>query len=408
MSAQNNNSGFTVKYGKNNFDPDKSCPVYPLSIPEQADNLRNKIINNKKVLTIICDIVSKKLGVKELNSEEITFALKTLRHVDYMKVVHLEFPNILDYITSLISNDIKRYKCDSGPGYDERKLYDSYSVKKTQYDIIKKNVQTTGVKPTGISGEYYQRQILEFDSRYKIRNPDALSEFQFAVQSTGGNDLGVVRSIDEIVNIRSMKIYPFSIPYNTQADSQFRRLKLVIKELSQKIKSWNGTDFHFLFETTINGNRIDLVPIISEYTFPKVIYQLTDATLTFRNQNTEVEFDATEIITGSFADLGASVFEITSANPHNLSTGDLVNFQDFTFGGTNTSQDDILTRNQGHFVTVTGPTTFTVNVDMSASLPVDPGWLIILTSKQFIAHIEFTYVRSKMEGKIATDETNDT
>lgn len=404
----NKNMGYTVKYGQNNYDPDKSCPTFPLTIPEQAANLRTRIINNKKILGIISDVVAKKLNKKELTMEEIGYLIKTIRQLDYNKFVQLSFPNVIDYISSLISNDIKHYKCDSGPSYDIKKMYDLYSVKKSQYDIIKKNVQVTGVKPTGISGEYYQRQILEFDSRYKIRNNGPISEFQFAVQSTGGQDLGVVKTLDEIVNIRSMKIYPFSIPYNTQADSQFRRLKLVIKELPQTIKSWNGTDFHFLFETTVNGNRIDLNPIIDTYTFPKVIYQLTDATLTFRNQNVEVVFDPTELITGTFADLGASVFEITSTIPHNLSTGDLVNFQDFKFGGTNTIQDDVLTRTQGHFVTVTGPNTFTVNVDMSASLPVDDGWLIILTSKQFIAHIEFTYVRSHMEGRIATDETNNT
>lgn len=381
----------------------EKCPPNILTIPQQAANLRARIINDKRELTKIADAICLRLKCKKLTQEEVTYVLRNVRQMDYMKMVHLPYVSVINYIADLMSKDISGYKVSSGIDYDTQKMSEQYNMKEEQYEEIKKEAKMDGIAPTGISGEFYRKQILEFNSRYKTKNPEATTEFKFAVSSTGARELGLVRSLAEITNIRSMKIFPFSIPYNTQADSYFGRIGLFIKELSQGIRTYNGKDYHFYFQTTVNGNRIDLEPIIDTYTFPQVIYQLTDVTLVFRNQNNEVLFDAGEIEQGSFADLGGSVFQVTSVNPHNLSTGDLVAFEKFTFGGEATVQDNELTREQGHFITVVDAFRFTVNVDMSTSLPPDPNWTIVLVSKQFIADIEFEYIRGKQEGHLHYD-----
>jgi len=371
-----------------------------LSLPQQAANLRSRIINDKHEVIRIADAICIRLKKKSLTPEEVNYLVRKLRSFDYMKVVHLNYSDIIGYISDIVYFDIANYKVSSGIDYDTQKMNEQYNMKEEQYNEIKKEIKLDGVKPSGIEKEYYQKQILEFNSRYKTKNPDPTTEFKFAVSSTGARELGLVRSLDEITNIRSMKVFPFSIPYNTQADSYFGRIGLFIKELSQGIRTYNGKDYHFYFKTTVNGNRIDLEPIIDTYTFPQVIYQLTSTTLVFRNQNNEVLFDSGEIEQGTFTDMGGSVLQITSTIQHNLSTGDLVAFEKFAFSGVITNQINELMREQGHFVTVVDAYSFTVNVDMSASLPPDPNWLIILVSKQFIVDIEFEYIRGKQEGHL--------
>jgi hypothetical protein len=380
-----------------------NCADNVLTIPEQAANLRAKIINNKPELVKIADLICINLKIKSLSQEELIYVVRNLRQFDYMKLVHLEYPQIIRYISSILAKDIAKYKCTSNIDYDAQKITEQYNMKQEQYEEITKNTKTDGVKPTGIEKEYYQKQILEFNSRYKSKDPNATSEFRFAVSSTGARALGLVRALDEITNIRSMKIFPFSIPYNTQADSYFGRIGLHIKELSQGVRTFNAKDFHFNFKTTVNGNRIDLEPVIDTFNFPQVIYQLTDATLVFRNQYNEVLFDAGEIDQATFTDLGAGVMEVNSVNQHNLSTGDLVAFENFTFGGVLTVQDNELVREQGHFITVVDANRFTVNVDMSTSLPPDDNWNIVLVSKQFIIDIEFEYIRGRQEGHLYND-----
>jgi hypothetical protein len=394
-------SSFSDSYKNSRVFGTKDCPEYPFSIPEQAENLRNRISNSKPILVEISNLVCEKMKVKSLTNEEIAYLVRTVRGMDYMKMVHLgNIKDVLNYISDILAEDFSNYKCASGPSYDAKQMYDLYNMKSEQYNDIKQTVKSDGIKPTGIEKEYYQKQILEFNSRFKTKNTSATTEFVFTVASTGAQELGLVRSLDEITNVRSMRIFPFSIPYNVQADSYFGRIGLHIKELSQGVKTYNSKDFHFLFNTTVVGNRIELEPIIDTYNFPRVIYQLTDITFVFRNQNNEVLFDAGEIEQATFTDLGGGVFQVVSPTPHNLSTGDLVNFEGFKFAGESTAQTDQLNSEQGHFITVVNSTTFTVNVDMSTSLPPDPNWLIVYTSKQFIIDIEFEYIRGKQEGHL--------
>lgn len=398
------------------FGQDPTCETYPLTITERAEQLRSSIINNKKVLVVFANVIGKKLKRPQnaLTSEEMDFMINRLRDLDYLKIVQLKFPEIVEYVTDVISNKIQTYTCSSSASLTDKIEFNTYNIKEEQYVDLKKTVTgVCGMSPIGIENEYYQKEILHFDSRYKIRNPFATSEFKFSVSSTGGQSLGRVRTLNEVTNIRSMKIFPFNIPYNKNADSIFHEIRLVVYELTaQSIRTYDTQDFHFLFTTMIAGDRIILTPVISEYTFPRVVYQLTDVTLIFRNQNTQIIFDAGEIINATFDGTVPGIFSVTNLETdgitpkaHNLSTGNLVNFTNFKIGGTATAQLDTLCRQQGYFVTVVDAFTFTINCDMSSSPPpYDAGWDIILTSKQFIANIEFMYVRSKLEGRISGED----
>ena len=244
------------------------------------------------------------------------------------------------------------------------------------------------------------------DSRYQnIANKDR-SRMIFTIVSNTKNKTpgsGAITSISNMRDIVEMEIFPFSIPYIAAADNYYQKITLSILELSAvSIDAYEDSQFHFMFQSKINGNLIDLIPINKVFRFFKPITRINEFTLRFGSPLNPIVFDQDRLYTSSI-NYASNPGIITFGESHNLVTGDLIYIQNFT---TLTPAIDLniieeINNAQGHICTRINNTSISINVDFTqiALASQVPGLsiLVYFGSKRIFVPFKFRYLIGKDE-----------
>lgn len=265
-------------------------------------------------------------------------------------------------------------------------------------NLIDKKDQIEFAKILNYQSLWRDSNIL-IDSRYQnVANQDR-SRIVFNIVSntkskTPGS--GVITSISAMRDIVEMEIFPFSIPYMAAADNYYNKITLSILELSAiSIDAYEDSQFHFMFNTSINGNLINLEPINKVFRFFKPITRINEFTLRFGSPLNPIVFDKDRLYTSSI-NYATNPGVITFSEAHNLITGDLIYIQDFTTAtpAIDLNIIDEINSAQGHICTRISNTSISINVDFTQI--VNPiGTLSILVyfgSKRLIIPIKFRYL----------------
>jgi len=244
------------------------------------------------------------------------------------------------------------------------------------------------------------------DSRYQnIANTDR-SRIVFNIVTntkvkTPGS--GVITSLSNMRDIVEIEIYPFSIPYIAAADNYYQKITLSILELSAiSIDAYEDSQFHFIFQTQINGNLIDLIPINKTFRFFKPITRINEFSLRFGSPLNPIVFDKDRLYTSSI-NYASNPGILTFSEAHNLITGDLVYIENFN---TSTPATDLniieaINNSQGHICTRINNTSISINVDftqiaLSSQIP-GLSLLVYFGSKRIILPLKFRYLIGKDE-----------
>ena len=200
---------------------------------------------------------------------------------------------------------------------------------------------------------------LLFDSFNRDRTDANTDRYVFHFENSYSRREGTVNALGQIRDIIELEVYPFELPFTSTVNNYYNKITMLVGEFKQGFIA--KEEFHFIFNISVlNNNTVRLTPINPVYKLRDPITKLDNLTLIFRAPETPVVFHP-DIIKVSINYLNPPVFS-TIDGIHNLESGDLVYFTNFTTG--NLSQDDpiikLVNRVEGHTVNKISDTDFTV------------------------------------------------
>lgn len=242
------------------------------------------------------------------------------------------------------------------------------------------------------------------DSRYQnISNTDK-TQIQFTIMNNSKLKVpgsGIITSLAPMRDILEIEIFPFSIPYSSNADNYYNKITLSILELASiSIDSYENCQYHFMFTATNNKNLIDLVPVNPIFRFYKPITNINNLTLRFGTPLNPISFDNDRLYT-SFIDYTTNPCTITFAQSHNLISGDLIYIDDFTTLNPAVDLNVINSFNDinGYLCTRLSDTKISINVDATLVLFPDPNLSINIYfgSKRILMPLKMRYLYNNLE-----------
>lgn len=386
-------------------------------------------LNNKKLTTT--EITNFINYIKQYNFEKLykKFYDSTLSDVNitnvndnfiklYMIYVGKETAsfNIHEFLKKEI-NDKASTKGTTDYNFGQQQLRQSVSNQVQQKEIIyqpsmsnlpnllSKSEQIEFTKILNYQSLWRDSNVL-IDSRYQnIANTDR-SRIVFNIVTntkvkTPGS--GVITSISNMRDIVEIEIYPFSIPYIAAADNYYQKITLSILELSAiSIDAYEDSQFHFIFQSKVNGNLIDLIPVNKTFRFFKPITRINEFSLRFGSPLNPIIFDKDRLYTSSI-NYASNPGILTFSEAHNLITGDLIYIENFNTltPATDLNIIEAINDSQGHICTRINNTSVSINVDFTqiAGPSQIPGLslLVYFGSKRIILPLKFRYLIGKDE-----------
>jgi len=244
-------------------------------------------------------------------------------------------------------------------------------------------------------------QTIPLDSRNRLLNNTSRKEYSWYLNPAGqAGQMGNIHIQDTLKEIIRMQVSPFWLPVSSAMSGYYGKVRMIIKEFASQsipVVEYPFSDesapleytYHFEFETRRRDkNKLYLVPIYNTFNFRTSISRVEKLTIAFRTPFNELEFETDRM---DMTMTSALIPTVTSIVPHNLSTGDLVYFT--KYNSVSTTLNTLVNRQEGYFITKTGPNTFTVPIDTTAAgvtLPVT----VYFGSKRLITQIEFTSLES--------------
>jgi hypothetical protein len=240
---------------------------------------------------------------------------------------------------------------------------------------------------------------ITMDSKYRLTSTTGETEIAWNfLNNSATNTQGAVNSIGNVQNLIAMKIHRFRIPYLDAADNSFKKVTMLIEEFrAQSYIAQEDWRYHFQFSPEVDGNQINLIPWPAgvesgRFNFRTPITQINTMTIMFGSPLTPIVFDrdrrqaaVTHNANGLF----------TTTDTHNLLTGDIVSFTEFTSLDPATDEPTILDVNsiEGHSVVVIDDFNFEIGVDLTAvTLPLIPQVIFAyFESKRIIIDLELIY-----------------
>ncbi len=243
---------------------------------------------------------------------------------------------------------------------------------------------------------------LLIDTRYQnLANTDR-SKFVFSILNDTKNKTegsGIITSTSTISDIVEIEIFPFSIPYLSDADNYYNKITLTIMELrSSCIDAYENSQFHFLFTCVKNKNLLDLTPVNNIFKFAVPIKSINDLTIRFGAPLSTVTFDKDRLSTLSI-DYNSNPAHIEFSDEHNLLSGDIIYFTDFT---TLSPADDLdiinsINSTRGHICSRISNKIISINIDMNLVKYPDTNLScnIYFGSKRILLPLKIKYLSSK-------------
>jgi hypothetical protein len=245
----------------------------------------------------------------------------------------------------------------------------------------------------------FPHREVPFDSRNRDLTDTTPNGIKWYLHSAGRpGHLGDIHIQDTLQQVIRMKISSFWLPVADSTDIFYKDVQMYIHEFFQRsdVTEFLDSDqsapttygYHFRFKISKHDvGRIYLEPE-EEYTFSKPVAQIDTITVSFRNPFSPIVLAADRgTYTATYGN--PTLFTLTSAGNHNLSTGDLIYSLNFTT--TNTTLRAELNNQRGHLITRINNTQFTIPVDTTAISPgTQTGVSVYYGSKRVFFQIEFT------------------
>ena len=391
------------------------------------------LINLKKKITEVANLkqivsLAETEFNKKLNKIEIVELVKFIDKINLSKIknkdINIVNSNIISTYKSIIKQsknfDLQEYqKQQINDNVTDLKSYESFSNKESldnpnDSDLIKslismipslntENDQINFTKILNYESLLRDSNIL-LDSRYQNLSNNDLTKIQFTIMNGSKIKVpgsGIITSIAPMRDIKEIEIFPFSIPYSSNADNYYQKITLSILELaSVSIDSYEDCQFHFMFKAVKNKNLIDLIPINSTFRFFKPITKLADFTLRFGTPLNPISFDKDRLYTASI-DYTSNPCVIKFNEDHNLISSDLIYINDFTT--LNPSQDlniiNTFNNSNGYLCTRMSNLEISINIDATQVTSPDTNLsiLVYFGSKRIILPLRIRYLYNNLE-----------
>lgn len=207
------------------------------------------------------------------------------------------------------------------------------------------------------------------DSRYRILGTDGTKTIKWGHINSLVRAQGTYNSVGNIRDIISVKLMKFRLPNVSSVITAYGRISTLIHELCpQSFVAHEERRFHFMGDTTIKGNWVEVDPddfCDGEYKFNKPITHLDSITLSFGSPLEPITLQRDRLL-GTFVYANPTV--INFPEPHNLLTGDIVYATTFTTK--NVNSDDVvisqINNDSGQIATVMSPTSISIPVDSTS------------------------------------------
>jgi hypothetical protein len=210
------------------------------------------------------------------------------------------------------------------------------------------------------------------DTRYRILENDGSTYFKWGNINNLVRAQGTFNSIGNVKDIISIKLFQFRMPYTETADTPYKRISVLIHELSpQAFIAHEERRYHFmcmLDNRTPSPGWIEVDPEYNSdgvFKFNKTVTHLDMITISLGSPLEPVVFD-TDRMVGVIKSYGNPTV-IEFLNNHNLLNNDIVYMTEYT--STNPSSDAPTLQNlnisRGLKATIVSPTEISVQVDTS-------------------------------------------
>jgi hypothetical protein len=243
-----------------------------------------------------------------------------------------------------------------------------------------------------------QTLYLLLDSKYRNLSTDN-STFKWTVLHSANTAQGTVNTIiDQIHNIINVQFDRFSVPYVASADNVYKKTTMLIEEFSSmSVLTNSGRRYHMIFDSDIQGNRINLTPLINDegrFRFHTPINILDTITLKFQSPFSPIEF-LHDRFNVRITSLNSTHSTLTFTVQHNVSDGELVHLEGYNtlapaidFAQISTINDE-----QGHIVTFINNYELRIGVGLETIID-DPTNLTIcfIASRRLIIPIRMEYI----------------
>jgi hypothetical protein len=353
------------------------------------------LFNNKSfamaLVNAIKDTVMRTNPLKrDLSDNERMFILSYLRNINPARFSNKSTELILHELVQDISSELISYDCRTEKPNDIKLML--FNEMKKENNQFGRNADSEFVEQI-VSGFNNQVDVMSvfglnsFEKFLKAVNPELIKkkcyftlDSRYRLQTTDGNTTfswnfinnetvvdGSVNAIGEIRDIVAVRVYPVRIPYTESADNKYKRITMFINEFSaQSFLNHEGNRNQFWFDSNVDDRWIELDPFRFNdgyFYFRTPITRIETMTISFGSPLEKVFFDIDRMT--AVVDTYGTITEITTADAHNLETGDLVYISGFN---TNNSNSDAGVINEvnistGQIITQVDANTFTIDVD---------------------------------------------
>jgi hypothetical protein len=273
----------------------------------------------------------------------------------------------------------------------------------------------------------YKKNYFILDSRYRsgdgsnnLSNVIDKYIWDFNLNSQPNDNNSSVNVIGNMRDIIAMRIYPFRIPYTSLLDNKYKRISVLIDEMSsQAFVAHEQRKFHFMLETNIDSNFLNLSTDKfndGHFYFEKPITTLEKISISFGNPLEQVNFNLDRC---NYKVDNISIAPLTKITTfytnnidlfsHNLSNGDKVYLSGYRVGLVdpilseqvqinNKIQQDINNVN-GYVINIIDNNNFSINLD--TSLIQNPLNIVFSNvyfgSSRIFIPMEITYIMPQIE-----------
>ena len=392
----------------------------------EVTDLKKKIkdVDNLKKIVSIAETEFK----KKFNKLEITDLINFINRLNFTKIYNKDIDIVNSEIISTYKNIVIKPKNFDLQEYFKQQIneksnislknYESFQNKESldnpnDSELIKSLIQMMPNLNTE-SDQINFTKILNYesllrdsnillDSRYQNLSNSDLTKIQFTIMNNSKIKVpgsGIITSIAPMRDILEIEIFPFSIPYSSNADNYYQKITMSILELSSvSVDSYENCQFHFMFKAVKNKNLIDLTPINPVFRFFKPITKLADFTLRFGTPLTPVVFDKDRLYATINYTTNPCVLSFNE--DHNLISGDLIYINDFTtlnpandlniINAFNDSNGYLCTRISNNEISINIDTTQVLFPDLNLSINIYFG------SKRILLPLRIRYLYNKLE-----------
>lgn len=430
--------------------------------------------NTKELHDIIIKNVSNGLG-RQLQTNEYTQIINFIGKIDPDLLQPRYKDNTIRLMSKTLIDEFKKYNCQNFPYDDSQQIiresigvssetgtshgiYDNpnfYKILNNEKQLEEHNEKEMNIntetknsreKPDntvlselmGIKtseemvrvlnpGSLYKKNYFILDSRYRSNEGSnnlskSIDKFiwDFNLNSQPSDNNSSVNVIGNMRDIVSIRIYPFRVPYSPLLDNEYKRVSLLIEEMSsQAFVAHEQRKFHFMLGSDIDSNYLNLHTNKFNdgfFYFEKPITTLEKISITFGNPLESVSFPIDrcnyKVDNTSIAPLTKITTYYTNnldVFPHGLTNGDRVYLSGYKVGYVDpilTEQVQINNRIQneinnvnGYIVTVIDNYNFSINLDTSLiQNPLDIFFTnVFFGSSRIFIPFEITYIMPQIE-----------